>query len=138
MSQNPNIILRKSGIVLMYFLLSVSAYFAAYAQQAELDPSFNGTGTLWFSDYSFRASAVQPDNSVVVAFFNPSVQQSPKLVRFNRGGSIDSTFGSGGIAAVSGLRNIYAVYIQSDRKFTPMVTLKDLVAVFLGILNSSR
>lgn len=81
----------------------------------DLDPTFNGTGT---AAYSFGASteaygtAVQSDGKVVVTGYG----NVAFLERYNVDGTLDSSFGTGGIVTFTNPYLARAVAIQSDGK----------------------
>jgi len=83
----------------------------ALATDANLDPSFGSYGwTTINSGPGFdqgRGVAIQPDGRIVVA-------GATTIARYTAAGTLDATFGSGGITNPPGSRNIAAVAIQPD------------------------
>jgi uncharacterized delta-60 repeat protein len=99
---------------------------ARYNPDGSLDPTFGGGGTvttdIGTTTDEGRALAVQPDGKVVVAGISQSVSQIDDvvLVRYNADGSLDSTFGSGGVVRIVGSSTlaieINAAAVQPDGK----------------------
>lgn len=90
----------------LYTLLALMATFIfAHAQPGMLDVSF-GTGgivtTSLLTGYNnAEAIAVQPDGKIVVAGnVGPSNSYDVGVVRYNEDGSLDPTFGLGGLAVI--------------------------------------
>jgi uncharacterized delta-60 repeat protein len=113
---------------------------ARYNKDGSLDPSF-GSGGKVVTDFvrqpDFVAGlALQPDGKIVVAG-DVSTDTSPHsdvdgfgLARYNKDGSLDSTFGSGGKVITEGeLIAAYAVAIQPNGK---------IIAAGLAIRNRSN
>lgn len=106
---------------------SVSGYQSLLARlntNGTLDPSFGVAG---FDDYNFGYSwavlahvALQPDGKIVTAgYLTLATDRYLGAARFNPDGTIDTTFGNGGLAAASfGLTTVYGggLALQSDGK----------------------
>lgn len=91
------------------------------------DPSFSGDGVavtqVGLTHSQAKDIAVQPDNKVVVAgsaYFASANGMDIAVVRYRPDGTLDPTFGSGGIASTnaqkSGSDTANAVAVQSDGK----------------------
>ncbi len=92
-----------------------------FTANGTLDSSFGFNGIATKSGLGGRALAIQSDGKIAVAGF--SKNSSPygydfALVRYNTNGSLDSTFGTGGIVstAISDFAIAEAIAIQSDGK----------------------
>jgi uncharacterized delta-60 repeat protein len=91
------------ALVVTSFLLGLTSSVQAAA--GDLDPSF-GTGGFVTTDFGSRddfgvGAAIQPDGKIVVAGNSGAVGAFAvdfALARYNPDGSLDTTFGSGGIA----------------------------------------
>src|SRR6185295_9734172 len=88
-----------------------------------LDPTFDGDGRVTTSFSSFYAQAnavaIQTDGKIVAAGFSGSSSKDFAVARYNTNGSLDSSFGTGGIVTTSfGIdpEVAYAVAIQTDGK----------------------
>ena len=99
---------------------------ARYNRDGSLDASF-GTGgkvkTDFFGNFDQAfAAALQPDGKIIAAGFvyNPDAAHSDfALARYNRDGSLDTSFGSGGKVVTdffNGPDDAFAVAIQADGK----------------------
>jgi uncharacterized delta-60 repeat protein len=101
---------------------------ARYLLDGTLDPAF-GSGGVATKAFSTAGSgnvansvAIQPDNKIVVAGRSPSRNGGlPTVVRFNVDGSLDTTFGTGGVVTLttpgkSPSGSLNSVAIQSDGK----------------------
>lgn len=102
-----------------------------YLSNGELDPSF-GTGGMAKMTFSKNSNAskiaVQPDNKLLVVGNAPSVSGHgniscmPTVARYNVNGSLDMTFGKGGLAQVPCLTwpstggTVQTVILQSNGK----------------------
>jgi uncharacterized delta-60 repeat protein len=122
---------KRTAVPLRYFpiaaaLIAVSMLAPQRAQAApgDLDSRFGngGVAIIDFSqtdDYAY-AVAVQPDGKIVLSGQSgiyPDLHSA--LVRYNRNGRLDSTFGTGGKVVVtfnSGHDYLFAVALQSDGK----------------------
>jgi uncharacterized delta-60 repeat protein len=98
--------------------LLLAAVTTAYAGPADLDPTFAAGGTLTvpFSGGNSEANAVlvQPDGKIVAA---GQGQSDFALVRCNTDGSLDASFGTGGIVTTDfggGLDVAYGMAQQPD------------------------
>ena len=92
-----------------------------FTANGTLDSSFGFNGIATKSGLGGRALAIQSDGKIAVAGF--SKNSSPygydfALVRYNTNGSLDSTFGTGGIVstAIGDFAIAEAIAIQSDGK----------------------
>ncbi|HKD19587.1 MAG TPA: S-layer homology domain-containing protein, partial [Thermoanaerobaculia bacterium] len=96
---------------------------ARYNTDGTLDAAF-GTGGLvttsfFGNDDEAFAVAIQPDQKIVVAGYAANAAPEIALARYNSNGSLDATFGSGGLATASILGNddrALALAIASDGK----------------------
>jgi uncharacterized delta-60 repeat protein len=93
---------------------------ARYNTDGSLDMSF-GTGGIVVTpigENSFAyAAAIQSDGKIIAAGYRYSGNSSGfALVRYNTNGSLDTTFGTGGIVLTNIGGGAYAVAIQSDGK----------------------
>ena len=96
-----------------------------YKKDGSLDTTF-GTGgkvttAIGSGDDSAEAVAIQTDGKIVAAgyYYNSSPNKDFALVRYTTDGSLDTTFGSGGIVTTtigSGDDSAEAIAIQSDGK----------------------
>jgi uncharacterized delta-60 repeat protein/CSLREA domain-containing protein len=96
---------------------------ARYNTDGSLDSTFGVGGkvvTPFANEAVFSKIAIQLDSKIVAAGTSGGYYDSPSflLARYNVNGSLDTTFGSGGIVAnaVGNYSNAYAVAIQSDGK----------------------
>jgi uncharacterized delta-60 repeat protein len=97
------------------------------------DPTFGNGGKVQ-TDYQGRADvatsmALQPDGKIVVAgytFIGSSAQSHTLLVRYNPDGSLDGTFGSGGIR--------YTEFSNLDERFNSVTIQKDGKLIAAGFL----
>ena len=118
---NGNPIKRGGGIIITP--QTSSALIASYTQTINtaglLDATFGVGGivnTALGGGGSAHALLVQPDGKIVaVGTINPGVPNF-YLVRYNTNGSLDSSFGVGGIVSTSNTSNGYAAVLQSDGK----------------------
>jgi uncharacterized delta-60 repeat protein len=78
---------------------------ARYNPDGSLDTSFSADGKVTTpvlpGDDGAQAVAIQQDGKIVVAGGTPAVPSAGTVVRYLPDGSLDTTFGSGGIVAVS-------------------------------------
>ena len=73
---------------------------ARYNPDGSLDVSFGTAGTVVSSIHALIPDmALQPDGRIVVSFLATALNQD-QLVRFNSDGSLDSTFGAGGVVTL--------------------------------------
>lgn len=97
------------------------------AADSDLDPAFDGDGIVITDQGEFEQIndiAIQPDGKIVAAghagIFHGSTQEplSMRVVRYNNDGSLDSTFGSGGIVTTSigTYAKAWTVALQADGK----------------------
>ncbi|HEY7159987.1 MAG TPA: hypothetical protein VH815_01955, partial [Acidobacteriota bacterium] len=108
-----------SGVLL---LLSFSSIKNLQAAAGDLDPLFDGDGSVFTdiastSDVGYRV-IVQPDGKIIVVgnALNNSGQNNMALVRYNPNGSLDPTFGTGGIVSTSINNLVSDLVLQSDGK----------------------
>ena len=88
---------------------------ARYRPDGRLDPTFGTGGLVTGPDGVVLAVAIQPDGRIVTAGRNNDTDYAMTVTRYLPNGSIDSAFGSGGVAAgPTGDAN--AVAIQADGK----------------------
>jgi uncharacterized delta-60 repeat protein len=99
-----------------------------HTKDGVLDSTFGSSGytitSLNALSLSAYALAIKPDNAILAAGSSYSEDENQKyyhvaLAAYNANGSLDSSFGSGGVATVSGSANYdvaYAVAVQSDGK----------------------
>lgn len=105
-------------------ILMISISFYSYAQTpGTLDDSFgtNGKVVLPIGTGNEVAYAVeqQKDGKIVVAGYTKATNEDVAVVRFNSDGTLDNTFGTGGIRIVpigSSTDFCYALKIQNDGK----------------------
>lgn len=129
MSMFNNIPLRSSSRSVIAFgliLFSLGWLLPSYVQAAagDLDPTFGSGGkvaTDFFGNYDNGwAVAIQADGKIVAAGGVNRFSDTPYfgLARYNRDGSLDATFGSGGrvVTAVNAISLILSVALQSDGK----------------------
>jgi len=105
-------------ISLVASALSLSVAIPTLAADGDLDTTFGVGGRVTYEALSASAQAIQADGKIVVA---ASINESPAdfmLVRYNRDGSLDSTFGIGGKVTTDFGHDdrAAAVAIQSDGK----------------------
>lgn len=107
-------------------LLAVVRYTAA----GSLDPSFghNGLVTTDVGTGVIYALAVQPDGKIVAAggSFDGGVEWDAVFVRYNLDGSLDSTFGHGGIVGPT-LAPDAAIAVQPDGKIVAVGSSGNIV-----------
>jgi hypothetical protein len=98
---HPTTISQRFSIVAFSLLLLASTH--AVAQAGALDPSFANNG-IFTSTLDFNASAVAlQSNGQIVLAGNGGVNGEPadSLIRLNTNGTLDQTFGSGGVVNVT-------------------------------------
>lgn len=100
--QNSKIITIGSGLVNGINQDIISRYLMNGAP----DASFNGTGTVSFSNFIPTSVAVQSDNKIVVV---GTINKNFAVMRFNSNGSLDNTFGNNGLV----ITNIF-IHTLSD------------------------
>lgn len=100
---------------------------ARYGADGSLDPSFNGTGTvatnLVGTDRGY-AVAIQPDGKILVG---GRAGSKPAIVRYNDDGTLDTSFGSGGISVLN------AVSSNQGDKFLDLAIQSD--GMIVGAVN---
>jgi len=112
-------------------LLLLSALLAqsAAAQAGQLDPAF-GSGGIVTTDFGIQtgsqnaatanAAVIQSDGKIVVVGAAPGSNDFPigAVLRYNPNGSLDTTFGTGGIVTTAGIEDqpFTSVALQSDGK----------------------
>jgi len=115
---------RLSPLVLVAILVTTVIVSAA---DSDLDPSFDGDGIVTTDHGEFEQIndlVIQPDGKIVAAghsgIFQGATQEplSMMVARYNADGSLDATFGSGGIVttAIGTYAKAWAVAIQADSK----------------------
>ena len=98
-----------------------------FAADSDLDPTFDGDGIVVTDHDEFEqvhAIVIQPDGKIVAAglsgILHDTVQEPTRMMvaRYNVDGSLDSTFGSGGIVTteVGTYARAWAVALQADGK----------------------
>lgn len=115
-------------VSLFIFSISLIASQQAAAQAGKLDPTF-GSGGIVTTDFGNQSNSnvatanavtVQPDGKILVCGGVPSHTgfPAPAVARYNTNGSLDTTFGTGGIVATTSLEDapFTAVTLQSDGK----------------------
>jgi uncharacterized delta-60 repeat protein len=94
----------KKSLLLSIVAVALALPLVARAAAGDLDPTF-GSGGKVFTDFgntrdsAGRAVAIQPDGKIVVAGFSHirgTYDDDFALARYNRDGSLDESFGSGG------------------------------------------
>jgi uncharacterized delta-60 repeat protein len=122
----PKSILRH--LLVLNIAVLIAFHYAA-AQAGTLDPAF-ATGGIFSvpgSTSAGNAVAIQSDGKIVVAGVGAlSGNYGDVLLRLNTNGTLDSTFGSGGVASIPGNNGFVGVAIQSDGK---------IVAAPLGVAS---
>lgn len=109
----------RTGIFVNQFIIG-HLVIARYNSDGSLDPTFGAGGKVidtFLGGTVAYALALQPDGRIVVA--GTFASQDFALVRYNSNGSLDTTFGSGGIRAIdfSGRDDQgYGITIQQDGK----------------------
>ncbi|MDP9404093.1 MAG: IPT/TIG domain-containing protein [Actinomycetota bacterium] len=97
---------RRAGAALLATALVAPLLTAlpAGAAPGDLDPGFGAGGTISGPAGDAAALAVQPDQKILVGGSRPAVRFGPRdavLARYNREGSLDTSFGGGdGVAAI--------------------------------------
>lgn len=97
------------------------------AADSDLDPSFDGDGIVTTDHGEFEQIndiAIQPDGKIVAVghsgILHDTIQEplSMMIARYNADGSLDATFGSGGIVTtdIGAYAKAFAVAIQTDGK----------------------
>jgi uncharacterized delta-60 repeat protein len=136
------------------WLLILSILFIAFqqaaAQAGQLDPTFGNGGivTTDFGDQSqsnnvatANAVTIQPNGQIVVCGGIPGNNgfPVPAVARYNTNGSLDSTFGTGGMVSIPSIEDVpfTAITLQSDGKIVAVG--ENFVARFLstGVLDST-
>jgi uncharacterized delta-60 repeat protein len=112
----------KKNILMICILLSLAGY--SYAQPGALDNTFSSDGkvitAIGSNDEYGKALAVQSDGKIVVAGYSAgSAGYDFALLRYNSDGSLDNSFGTGGIVLTdlgSSADEAYSVLLQPDGK----------------------
>ena len=106
--QRPKTETNLVNVSLFLIILSLILYFPsrAYATPGHLDPSFGSGGevttSIGVTNDETYALAVQPDGKTVAAGYSITGSQTVfALTRYNTDGSLDATFGSGGIVTTA-------------------------------------
>jgi uncharacterized delta-60 repeat protein len=119
----PRLLALLCGAALCIATLSIGP--SVFAADGDLDPTFNGTGIVTTNNAPVeeaRDLVIQPDGKIVVAgsagtssFFNGTLLDF-QLARYNPDGSLDTTFGSGGIVTtdIDEIDTLEAVALQPD------------------------
>jgi uncharacterized delta-60 repeat protein len=90
--------LAPAAVLLVVGTLTLAAG-PAEAAPGDLDPSFGGDGAVAIAGFVGDAIALQPNGKIVVAGFTADARLA--LARYNRDGSLDTSFGFGGIVITS-------------------------------------
>jgi uncharacterized delta-60 repeat protein len=114
-------VLRRFALLIGVALLASPALLVA--QAGSLDPTF-GTGGIvttsfnGFDDAIANVTAIQSDGKILVAGQVPSSQNLGQvgLARYNTNGSLDASFGTGGIVSTSQSGSIFGIAVLSDGK----------------------
>jgi uncharacterized delta-60 repeat protein len=122
----------------VYKARAVAVAVARYLPDGSPDPAFGVGGEATFPVvFSAADMALQPDGNIIVAGTTwrrrPTLQGDLSLIRILPDGSLDTTFGDGGLAAADLGANEagYAVAIQPDgRILSAGVTVEDNVSSF--------
>jgi uncharacterized delta-60 repeat protein len=118
----PRSIDRKRLVLLLGLALAASTVLAR-AQAGSLDPTFGNGGIVITpfngeNDAVANAAAIQSDGKILVAGVIPNSQNFPELgvARYNTNGTLDSTFGTGGIVTTNEDAAIFGIAVQSTGK----------------------
>ncbi|HSK72137.1 MAG TPA: FG-GAP-like repeat-containing protein, partial [Pyrinomonadaceae bacterium] len=111
--------------IIFLFVLSINLSFAAKAAPGDLDPTFGNGGKVVTSiggniDIA-NAVAIQSDGKIIAAGYSYNAAENADfaLVRYNRDGSLDASFGNGGkvVTPIGGSTDIAnAIAVQTDGK----------------------
>jgi uncharacterized delta-60 repeat protein len=140
-------ILQLASLSIFSILLTVSQQAAA--QAGHLDPTFGNGGivTTDFGDHSnsnvasANAVTIQADGKILVSGGIPSGNgfPSPAVARYNTNGSLDTTFGSSGVASISSIEDVplTSIALQTDGRIVAAGV--NIVVRFLptGVLDST-
>ena len=113
-------------VSLLIFSIVLIASRRAAAQAGQLDPTF-GTGGIVTTDFGLQtysniatanAVVIQPDGKIVVCGGAPTSTGFPNAVvaRYNTNGTLDTGFGTGGIAMTNTFSILSAIALQPDGK----------------------
>lgn len=110
-------------IPLIFFCLTLFFHAYCYSQAGILDPTFGEDGiviTPLGSNYdNINSIALQPDGKIVAGGFYAGATDDFALTRYHEDGSLDDTFGDGGIVFTDfyeSIERITAIGIQDDGK----------------------
>lgn len=95
-----------------------TSYVTRYAANGSLDNTF-GSGGITNAPFPIRALAVQADGKIVAAGYTVGTYSDLAVARFNSNGTLDTSFGNGGLATVgisAGGDGALAVAVQADGK----------------------
>jgi uncharacterized delta-60 repeat protein len=135
--------------LLIFSILLIASQQAA-AQAGHLDPTFGNGGivTTDFGDQQQTANmatanavTIQPDGKIVVAGGIPGPHgfPAPAVARYNSNGSLDTSFGTSGVASIPSIEAVplMAVALQSDGSMVAVGV--NIVVRFLstGVLDST-
>lgn len=128
-------------VCLMGFSILLVASAQAMAQAGQLDPSF-GQGGIVTTDFgtqlnasaSVATVAIQPDSKIIVfGGVSNSNGTAVAVVRYNTDGTLDTGFGTAGIASVAGLTFPSAMTLQPDGKIVAVAFNVDGYSGVAGI-----
>lgn len=107
--------------VALAIVMSAATYAAA--QAGTLDPTFGTNGIVATTIQTATALALQSDGKIVIGGLGRTNDGDfDALLRLNTDGSLDTSFGSGGVASFApGILGVFAIAIQSDGKIIAAV-----------------
>lgn len=123
-------------------LFAIAVLFCASTQASgqagQLDTTFanNGIFATTTSKSSAAAVAIQSDGKIVMAGTGLANNAfADTLIRLNTDGSLDSTFGSGGVANVTAAFGFFALAIQSDGKIVAAGATEGSAGVIVQVMR---
>lgn len=106
--------------VLILVWASLALPTLVMAQAGSLDPTFGTNGIVTTANTGSNAAALQSDGKIVVGGSVSTSQfpPPPGILRYNTNGTLDASFGTGGVVSISGGNSgpAFAIAIQTDGK----------------------
>jgi uncharacterized delta-60 repeat protein len=133
------------GVICAALLCAFAIFFAssspAMAQAGQLDPTFGNHGVVVTANTSAQVAALQTDGKILVGGLAPNSQGffEPAVLRYNTNGTLDSSFGTGGIVAMTESNGapVFGLAVQSDGKIVFVAPAKLNFDVFRLNTNGS-
>jgi uncharacterized delta-60 repeat protein len=133
------------GVIGSALLCAFAIFFAssspAMAQAGQLDPAFGNHGVVVTPNSGAQVAALQTDGKILVGGSAPNNQGffEPAVLRYTTNGTLDSTFGTGGIVVMTENNGapVFGIAVQSDGKIVFAAPAKLNLDVFRLNTNGS-